>query len=69
MSFGEKSGVLPQSAEPTAPSGREPKRRGKLTECEINRYYKKCIWANFTGTGWFCSMPVCWKDEVKKDDG
>lgn len=31
------------------------------SECEVNKWYKTCVWAQFTGTGWFCTMPTCVK--------
>ncbi len=37
----------------------------KASECEIFKWYKVCVWAIFTGTGWFCSMPVCWREMNK----
>ena len=69
MSFGKKRDALPQSSQAMpVPSGRGPKQRGKhvkleqASECEIYRYYKRCIWASYNGTGWYCSMPVCWRE-------
>ena len=61
----DSSTALPELFEAESPvrfRGGKQVKLEQATRCEIFGWYKVCVWARYTGVGWFCSMPVCWKE-------